>query len=141
MFPSVPPEPTPTVKRVSPDSQALLIDLSPPAAHQAILNQSIFNLIHNETLIKVDIMIRKREDYRLVEFERRQRITVQGSSLSIVSKEDLVLSKLDWAKESQSQCQLADVEYLLAIGTDLRSRAIVSKIEHDRYADTGFSIA
>lgn len=91
---------------------------SPDAARQAILNQSIFNVIHNETLIKVDFMIRKREDYRLVEFERRQRITVQGSSLWIVSKEDLILSKLDWARESQSQRQLADVENLLATGAD-----------------------
>ena len=92
---------------------------SPEAARQAILNQSTFNLIHNDTLIKVDFMIRKREDYRLVEFERRQRITVQGSSLWIVSKEDLILSKLDWARDSQSQRQFTDVENLLATGADL----------------------
>lgn len=92
---------------------------SPEAARQAILNQSTFNVIHNDTLIKVDFMIRKRENYRLVEFERRQRITVQGSSLWIVSKEDLILSKLDWARDSQSQRQFADVENLLATGADM----------------------
>jgi len=92
---------------------------SPEAARQAILHQSTFNVIHNETLIKVDFMIRKREDYRLVEFERRQRISVQGRSLWIVSKEDLILSKLDWARDSQSQRQFTDVENLLATGADL----------------------
>lgn len=92
---------------------------SPEAARQAILNQSTFNVIHNETLIKVDFMIRKREDYRLVEFERRQRISVQGRSLWIVSKEDLILSKLDWARDSQSQRQITDVENLLATGADM----------------------
>ncbi|MBC8126090.1 MAG: nucleotidyl transferase AbiEii/AbiGii toxin family protein [Gloeobacteraceae cyanobacterium ES-bin-144] len=91
---------------------------SPEAAHQAILNQSCFNVIHNDSLIKVDFMIRKREDYRLVEFDRRQRIEVMGQSLWIVSKEDLILSKLDWARDSQSQRQLADVENLLATGAD-----------------------
>lgn len=91
---------------------------NPEAARQAVLNQSSFNVIHNESLIKVDFMIRKREDYRLVEFERRQRITILGSSLWIVSKEDLILSKLDWARESQSQRQLSDVENLLATGAD-----------------------
>jgi hypothetical protein len=91
---------------------------SEEAARGAVLSQSSFNVIHNDSLIKVDFMIRKREDYRLVEFERRQRIEVMGQSLWIVSKEDLILSKLDWARNSQSQRQLSDVENLLATGAD-----------------------
>jgi hypothetical protein len=91
---------------------------SEEAARGAVLSQSSFNVIHNDSLIKVDFMIRKREDYRLVEFERRQRIEVMGQSLWIVSKEDLILSKLDWARDSQSQRQLSDVENLLATGAD-----------------------
>lgn len=63
-------------------------------------------------------MIRKREDYRLVEFERRQKIEINGRPLWIVSKEDFILSKLDWARESQSQRQLSDVENLLATEID-----------------------
>lgn len=90
----------------------------PESARQAILHQSSFNIIHNESLIKIDFMIRKREDYRLVEFERRQRITIQDQSLWIVSKEDLILSKLEWARVSKSERQLSDVENLLATGTD-----------------------
>jgi hypothetical protein len=92
---------------------------SPEAARQAILHQSCFNVIHSDSLIKIDFMIRKREEYRLVEFERRQRIQVQGRPLWIVSKEDLILSKLEWARHSQSQRQLADVENLLATGADM----------------------
>jgi hypothetical protein len=92
---------------------------SPEAAREAVLNQSCFNVIHNESLIKIDFMIRKREDYRIVEFERRQRIEVAGHPLWIVSKEDLILSKLDWARESQSERQLSDVENLLATGADM----------------------
>lgn len=92
---------------------------SPEAAREAILHQSCFNVIHHKSLIKVDFMIRKREDYRLVEFERRQRIEIAGSPLWIVSKEDLILSKLDWARQSQSERQLSDVENLLATGADV----------------------
>ena len=92
---------------------------SPEAAHQAILHQSCFNVIHQESLIKVDFMIRKREDYRLAEFKRRQRIEILGQPLWIVSKEDLILSKLDWARQSQSERQLSDVENLLATGADM----------------------
>ena len=36
----------------------------------------------------------------------------------IVSKEDLVLSKLFWAKDSHSEQQLNDVKNLLATGGD-----------------------
>lgn len=59
---------------------------SEEAAREAVLAQSSFNVLHNESLIKVDFIIRKREDYRLAEFERRQRIEVQGHSMWIVSK-------------------------------------------------------
>ena len=45
----------------------------------------------------------------------------------IVSKEDLILSKLDWARDSQSQRQLADVENLLATGDDLNYLEIWSQ--------------
>lgn len=91
---------------------------SEEAARGAVLGQSSFNVIHHESLIKVDFIVRKREDYRLAEFERRRRIEVQGHTMWIVSKEDLILSKLDWARDSQSQRQLSDVENLLATGAD-----------------------
>lgn len=93
--------------------------LSPEAARDAVLRHSTFNVIHHESLIKVDFMVRKPEEYRLVEFGRRQRIEVGNRPLWIVSKEDLILSKLDWARESQSTRQLSDVENLLATGADM----------------------
>lgn len=102
----------------SPAQWPSTITPSPEAATEAVLHQSSFNIIHNDSLIKIDFMVRKREDYRLVEFERRQKIEIEGRPLWIVSKEDLILSKLDWARESQSQRQLSDVENLLATGAD-----------------------
>ena len=71
---------------------------SEEAARRAVPNQLSLNVIHNDSLIKVDFMIQKRENYRLVEFDCRQRIEVLGSPLWIVSKEDLILSKLDWVR-------------------------------------------
>lgn len=100
---------------------------SEEAARGAVLGQSSFNVIHNESLIKVDFIVRKREGYRLAEFERRRRIEVQGHPMWIVSKEDLILSKLDWARDSQSQRQLSDVENLLATGADLNYLQIWSQ--------------
>lgn len=92
--------------------------VSVEAAREAVLNQSSFNAIHQTTLLKVDFMVRKREDYRLHEFSRRMRLKVADFEVWVVSKEDLILSKLHWAALSLSDRQLADVENLIATGCD-----------------------
>jgi hypothetical protein len=92
--------------------------VSEEAAHQAVSNQTSFNAIHQITLIKVDFMVRKSEDYRLHEFTRRVRLKLADFEVWVVSKEDLILSKLHWARDSLSERQLADVENLIATGCD-----------------------
>jgi hypothetical protein len=92
--------------------------VSAHAAREAVTHQSSFNAIHQATLIKVDFMVRKSDDYRLHEFTRRQRLKVADFEVWVVSKEDLILSKLHWARESQSERQLGDVENLIATGCD-----------------------
>jgi len=85
---------------------------------ESIAHESIFNLIHQESVIKVDCIIRKNSEYRRMEFGRRQKIFVLDFITFIVSKEDLIISKLSWAKESNSDVQLSDVRNLLATGYD-----------------------
>jgi len=85
---------------------------------ESLAHESIFNLIHQESVIKVDCIIRKNSEYRRTEFERRQRISILDFTTFIVSKEDLILSKLSWAKDSHSEIQLSDVKNLLATGYD-----------------------
>lgn len=92
--------------------------ISHEAVEGSIKRQSLFNLIHNESLIKVDCIVRKQTEYRLTEFNRRQRITTKGFQTWIVSKEDLILSKLFWAKDSHSDLQLRDVKNLVSTGCD-----------------------
>ena len=41
-----------------------------------------------------------------------------ASEIDIVSKEDLIISKLWWAKDSRSEVQLGDVKNLLVTGYD-----------------------
>lgn len=92
--------------------------VSEESIRESIVRESIFNLIHQDSVIKVDCIIRKRSEYRLVEFERRQRISILDFTTFIVSKEDLIISKLFWAKDSHSEIQLGDVKNLLATGYD-----------------------
>ncbi|MDB6124849.1 MAG: hypothetical protein JWQ71_3842 [Pedosphaera sp.] len=88
------------------------------AIDSSVAHESMFNLIHLESVIKVDCIIRKRSPYRQVEFGRRQKVKVQDFETFIVSKEDLIVSKLFWAKDSHSETQLRDVKNLLQSGYD-----------------------
>ena len=85
---------------------------------ESLAHESIFNLIHQESVIKVDCIVRKSSEYRRREFDRRQKISILDFTTFIVSKEDLIISKLFWARDSHSELQLGDVKNLLATGYD-----------------------
>jgi hypothetical protein len=98
------------------------------AVANAIHSHSIFNLIHHESVIKVDCIVLKREPYRLEEFARRREITLGDFPTWIVSREDLILSKLFWARDTRSEMQLRDVRNLLTVDCErqyLSSRALM----------------
>lgn len=80
----------------------------------AIVSRRMFNLIHTTAVVKVDFILRRDEPYRHEEFRRRRRVNFGGVDLWIVSPEDLILSKLYWAKDSRSELQLRDVVGLIA---------------------------
>jgi len=87
--------------------------LEPETVREAVKNKGMFNLIHNEYVIKIDFVVRKDTPYRRREFSRRKKVAVDDQDLYLVSPEDLILSKLEWAKESRSEVQLNDVRNLL----------------------------
>jgi len=84
----------------------------------AIAGSGMFNVLHLVKLVKLDFIVRKDTPYRRHEFGRRQRVRLPGFEAWIVSREDLILSKLAWAKNSGSEMQLRDVQALLAGGGD-----------------------
>ena len=75
--------------------------------------------MHIDSVIKVDFVVRKDEPYRKFEFKRRVLIALSGFSVWIASKEDLILSKLVWAKAGESELQRRDVRNLLSTSSDL----------------------
>ena len=85
----------------------------------AIRRKGIFNIIHHDGIVKVDFIICKDSEYRKVEFERRRRIPFEGLSIAVVSPEDLILSKLDWSRDSLSEMQIRDVKNLISTTPDL----------------------
>ena len=92
--------------------------LDDAAARRAVAERRLVNAVHEATLVKVDLVIRKDAPFRRTEFERRQTVTVHNRQMWIVSPEDLLLSKLVWRTESGSAIQLQDAIQLAALDLD-----------------------
>lgn len=89
---------------------------------KAAAERSMFNIIHQRWLIKADFIVRGDNEYRRVEFSRRKQVDIGGMPIWIVAPEDLILSKLKWAKGSGSSLQERDVKLLLET---------VERLDHD----------
>ncbi|HBK52347.1 DUF6036 family nucleotidyltransferase [Syntrophomonas wolfei] len=81
--------------------------------NEAVRLQSMFNIIHYQAVVKIDFIIRKDSLYRKLEFERRIRKIIAGFALWVVSPEDLIISKIFWARDSKSELQLNDVSSIM----------------------------
>lgn len=89
------------------------------AVANAVRTRGTFNIIHNEWITKADFIVRKDDPYRETEFGRRHEVDAAGVRLSVVAPEDLILSKLAWARETGSELQRRDVRELIASVRDL----------------------
>jgi len=89
--------------------------VSKEAAWSAFHRKSAFNIIDIETQWKADLWIRDTKPFSVEEFDRRQRAVVLGVDVWVASPEDVILSKLAWAKDSGSQQQMQDVLGVLQV--------------------------
>ncbi|SPF44436.1 conserved hypothetical protein [Candidatus Sulfotelmatobacter kueseliae] len=111
------------VQRLSKDEYYVDLD----TALEAHKRQSLFNVVDMATGWKIDLIIRKSRPFSEEEFRRRKLIVLQGSPLFVASAEDVVVSKLEWAKLARSQRHIEDVASVLRIGWDSLDRAYLEK--------------
>ena len=88
----------------------------PPEVLKAeITHRGQFNLIHQETQIKIDIMIRKNTDHAVTEFARRQKVSFwEDFGAYLAQPEDIILKKLSYYREGGSAKHLTDIRGILA---------------------------
>lgn len=84
----------------------------------AISRKFMFNLLHQGTLVKVDCVVRKDNEFQRKAFSHRRKINFSGFDVWIIGKEDLILSKLNWAKNTKSEMQMRDVASIIRNGYD-----------------------
>ncbi len=82
---------------------------------EAVIEKGKFNIIDHASGFKADFVILKNQPYRQTEFSRRIAADFFGLPISIVSAEDLLLSKLIWIQQLQSNIQMEDIRNLSQI--------------------------
>ncbi len=85
------------------------------AIEDAFGGLGLFNVIHNESSIKCDIILLKEDEFSQQSFKRRTERELQGHTISVIALEDLILQKLLWRKETLSEQQWSDVERLVSV--------------------------
>lgn len=93
------------------DPQEYYVDLE--AALDALARRSMFNVLDWKSGWKFDFIIKKARAFNQVEFDRRVPADFNGVRLFVATAEDMVLAKLEWAAEGESERQLRDVAGIL----------------------------
>ncbi|MCH8922312.1 MAG: F0F1 ATP synthase subunit alpha, partial [Planctomycetes bacterium] len=89
--------------------------VSTETARQALRDRSMFNVIAYKTGWKADLIVRKDRPFSVAELARRQETRLQGVTAFVATAEDVILSKLEWAKQGESERQLRDVAGVIEI--------------------------
>jgi hypothetical protein len=79
-----------------------------------IRRKGMFNVIDHRSGLKIDFIIRKDTEYRRLEFSRKKRKMFENVPVWLVSAEDLIISKIEWIQQLQSDKQIQDIKYLMA---------------------------
>jgi hypothetical protein len=90
-------------------------------ALEAITRGSSFNLIHIDTMIKIDVFVLGKRPYDKISFERERLETIDDLTLSFKTPEDVILGKLEWFVQTDktSERQWRDVVGLLKVQGNL----------------------
>lgn len=96
---------------------------------EAAKNKSMFNIIPNETLFKVDIiLLDESNNYEMQKFKRKIKMDFQGRTVYVISPEDLIISKLIWSKSAgSSERQIKDCESIWKINQDNTDSDYINK--------------
>ena len=78
------------------------------AVRDAFANNSMFNIIDSLSGWKADFILPKERVFSRQEFERKGIAEIGGIDVWVTSPEDMILSKLEWSKDSQSERQFRD---------------------------------
>lgn len=84
-------------------------------ALDALARQSSFQVIDYATMWKIDFLLKQSNEFDQARFERRGIVEIAGVPLYAASAEDILLTKLWWAKLGESERQIRDAAGILTV--------------------------
>jgi hypothetical protein len=80
-----------------------------------VMRRGSFNLIHQDSGIKIDIVLNKTSEISKSELSRRRKVEIiPGFVAFIASPEDIILKKLEFYKLGTSEKHLSDIREILS---------------------------
>lgn len=80
-----------------------------------IVQRGQFNLIHLESGLKIDMVIRKATEFAINEFNRRTKVPFwEGKDVFAATPEDVILVKLEYFRQGGSEKHLKDIRGIIA---------------------------
>ena len=80
-----------------------------------VVRRGSFNLIHQQSGIKIDIVLYKDTEYHRSEFSRRAQVEILPQfHVYIAAPENIILKKLDYYREGGAEKHLTDIREVLA---------------------------
>jgi hypothetical protein len=87
-------------------------------ALDAFAHNSLFNIVDYATMWKVDFIIKQPTPFDASRFSRRAVVEIAGVGLYAASPEDILITKLWWAKLGESERQLNDAVGIIQVQRD-----------------------
>ena len=84
-----------------------------------------FNLIHHESGFKADIYVANRDPLHRWAMAERRPIQIDGAQTWIAPPEYVIIRKLEYFREGDSEKHLRDIASILRVSTDLVRRDVV----------------
>jgi hypothetical protein len=103
--------------------------VSETAAREASARHSQFNVIHPASGNKIDFMIAGPSAWTKAQLERRKVVELfPGQSAAIAAPEDVIIGKLVYYREGQSDKHLRDITGILTFSSDIVDRSYIAII-------------
>lgn len=84
-------------------------------ALEALAHGNMFNIIDYHSGWRVDLILKKARPFSDEEFSRRTEVELAGLRLTVSTAEDILISKLEWAKLGESQRQIEDAAGVIRV--------------------------
>lgn len=96
-------------------------------AHDAFERKSLFNVVDYSTSWKVDFIVSDLSAFDLARFARKSVVEIAGVHLYTASPEDILITKLWWAKLGESERQINDAAGILRVQGNALDVAYIEK--------------